>query len=78
MHKESLYLLNFCEINIFFNKTKPKKTLIRKGIFVMKTIQISNNNTILKLLNSNLKYEVIHDGFSWIGQGRKPFYLLLT
>ena len=39
----------------------------------MKTIQISNNNTILKLLNNNLKYEVIHDGFSWIGQGRKPF-----
>lgn len=39
----------------------------------MKTIQISNNNTILKLLNNNLKYEVIHDGFSWVGQGRKPF-----
>ena len=75
MPEESLYLLNFREIDIFFNKTKPKRVLIliRKGIFVMKTIQISNNKTILKLLNSNLKYEVIHDGFSWIGQGRKQF-----
>ena len=38
----------------------------------MKTLQLEKNNTILKLLNNNLKYEVVRDGFAWSGDGRKP------
>lgn len=40
---------------------------------MMKVKKITNGRTVLKLLNNDLKYEVIQDGFRWIGQGKKPF-----
>ena len=40
---------------------------------MMKVKKITNGKTVLKLLNNNLKYEVIQDGFRWVGQGKKPF-----
>lgn len=37
----------------------------------MKTIELIQKNTTLRLLNNNLKYEVVQNGVSWVGNGRR-------